>query len=244
MKLAASLIVVLSIVVAVVAVLSGFGVRMGWWGYAFGFQLLKASIISALVCGLISLALFFVGFVKHVPIWGKAGLAAFLSIAVAAIPILALIELRKIPTLGEAATNFQNLPAFEALAEAREAEAEDPPRFTLNEAEAAQKKHFPGLRSIIIDRQPAKAKEDVINVLREMGMEIASTSDDDYRVEATETSFWFGFKDDVVVDITNLSNGGSRIEVRSASRVGKFDGGINAKRVEAILAAIQQAQKK
>ncbi len=242
MKLAATLMVMLSIVVVVMAVLSGFGVRMDWWGYFFGFQLLKASIISALVCGIISLLLILVGLVKRIPILKKAILAAFLSISIAAIPVLYMLEFRKIPTLGEAATDFENLPEFEVLAEARRAEAEDPPLFSHSDAEAAQKTYFPDLGPITIDRSPAKAKEQVIKVLREMKFSIASTTGDDHRVEATQTSFWFGFKDDVVVIITGLPGGGSRVDMRSASRVGKLDGGANAKRVAAILAAIQNAQ--
>lgn len=242
MKLASTLMVVLSIVAVVMAVLSGFGVRMDWWGYLFGFQLLKASIISAIVCGIIALLLILVGLVKRIPIVGKAILAAFLSISIAAIPFLYILEFRKIPTFGEAATDFEDLPEFEALAKARNAEAEDPPLFSHREAEAAQKKFFPELGPITIDRSPAKAKEQVIKVLREMKFSLASAFGDEHRVEATHTSFWFGFKDDVVVIITGLPGGGSRVDVRSASRVGKLDGGANAKRVAAILAAVQNAQ--
>jgi len=234
--------VMLSIVIVVMAALSGFGFRMDWWGYFFGFQLLKASIISAIVCGIISLTLIVVGLVKRIPIVGKATLAAFLSISIAAIPFLYILEFRKIPTFGEAATDFENFPEFEVLAKARNAEAEDPPLFSLSEAEALQKKFFPELAPITIDRSPAKATEQVIKVLKEMKFSLAPAIGDEHRVEATQTSFWFGFKDDVVVIITGLPGGGSRVDVRSASRVGKLDGGANAKRVEAILAAVQNAQ--
>ena len=151
MKLTATLMVMLSIVVVIMAVLSGFGVRMDWWGYFFGFQLLKASIISAIVCGIISLLLILVGLVKRIPIVGKAILAAFLSISMAAIPFLYILEFQKTPTFGEAATDFENLPEFKVLAKARIAEAEDPPLFSHSEAQAAQKKFFPGLGSRIME---------------------------------------------------------------------------------------------
>jgi uncharacterized protein (DUF1499 family) len=242
MKLAAKLMVMLSIGVLVMAVLSGFGVRMDWWDYIFGFQLLKASIISALVCAIFSLFLILAGLVKRIPILSKAILAACLSISIAAIPVYYLQEFRKIPTFGEAATDFENLPKFEVLAEARKAEAENPPLFSLSEAKAVQKKYFPDLGPISIDHSPAKAKEQVIKALREMNLSLASATGDDHRVEATQTSFWFGFKDDVVVIFTGLPGDGTRVDVRSASRVGKLDGGANAKRVAAILAAIQDAQ--
>ena len=48
------------------------------------------------------------------------------------------------------------------------------------------------------------------------------------------TSLLFGFKDDVVVRITPLP-AGSRIDIRSRSRVGRGDTGTNAQRVRAYL---------
>jgi uncharacterized protein (DUF1499 family) len=67
-----------------------------------------------------------------------------------------------------------------------------------------------------------------------MGWEIVDAQPREGRIEATATTFWFGFKDDVVVRITPLA-AGSRIDVRSKSRVGRGDTGTNAQRVRAYL---------
>jgi len=56
----------------------------------------------------------------------------------------------------------------------------------------------------------------------------------DGRLEATDTSAFFGFKDDVVVRV-RASDAGSRLDVRSKSRVGLSDVGANARRVRAFL---------
>ena len=53
-------------------------------------------------------------------------------------------------------------------------------------------------------------------------------------IEATATTFWFGFKDDVVVRVTPDA-AGSRVDVRSVSRVGRSDVGANARRIRAYL---------
>ena len=53
-------------------------------------------------------------------------------------------------------------------------------------------------------------------------------------IEATDTTFWFGFKDDVVIHV-RPADGGSRVDVRSLSRVGVGDAGTNAKRIRAYL---------
>ena len=65
-----------------------------------------------------------------------------------------------------------------------------------------------------------------------MGLEIISVDFEAGRVEAVETSFWFGFKDDIVVRAREAQSG-VRIDIRSKSRVGQSDLGVNAKRVSA-----------
>jgi uncharacterized protein (DUF1499 family) len=67
-----------------------------------------------------------------------------------------------------------------------------------------------------------------------MGWEIVASEPHEGRIEATATTLWFGFKDDVVVRITPVP-GGSRIDVRSVSRVGRSDVGANAERIAAYL---------
>jgi len=57
------------------------------------------------------------------------------------------------------------------------------------------------------------------------------------RIEATATTRWFGFKDDVIVRIRPEA-AGSRVDVRSVSRVGRGDLGANAARVREFLAKL------
>ena len=59
----------------------------------------------------------------------------------------------------------------------------------------------------------------------------------DGRIEATDTTRFFGFKDDVVVRV-KPEGAGSRVDVRSLSRVGKSDVGKNASRIRAYLRAL------
>ena len=60
----------------------------------------------------------------------------------------------------------------------------------------------------------------------------------DGRIEATDRTLWFGFADDVVIRIADTGDGGSRVDVRSLSRVGVGDLGANAQRVREYLAAL------
>jgi uncharacterized protein (DUF1499 family) len=63
-------------------------------------------------------------------------------------------------------------------------------------------------------------------------------------IEAVEETQIFGFKDDVIIRITPLDfgnqEGGSRVDVRSVSRVGVSDLGANAKRIQRYLQALEK----
>jgi uncharacterized protein (DUF1499 family) len=70
-----------------------------------------------------------------------------------------------------------------------------------------------------------------------MGWRIVASAPPERRLEASDTTRWFGFTDDIVVRVTAAANG-SRIDVRSASRVGRSDLGVNARRIRAFLGKV------
>jgi uncharacterized protein (DUF1499 family) len=67
-----------------------------------------------------------------------------------------------------------------------------------------------------------------------MGWEIVAADPAARRIEATDQTFWFGFKDDVVIRLT-AADGGTVLDVRSKSRVGRGDVGTNARRIRSYL---------
>lgn len=70
---------------------------------------------------------------------------------------------------------------------------------------------------------------------REMGWEIVTSDPVAGRIEATATTAWFGFKDDVAIRVTATEAGTAVIDIRSVSRVGVSDLGANAARIRAYL---------
>lgn len=59
-------------------------------------------------------------------------------------------------------------------------------------------------------------------------------------IEATDTTFWFGFKDDVIIRITGDTMS-CRVDMRSVSRVGMSDVGVNADRITVYMARLKEA---
>lgn len=96
-----------------------------------------------------------------------------------------------------------------------------------------QREAFPEVQSIETGVTPDLAYEAALEVAREMGWRIATESQDALMFEGTDETFWFGFRDDVVVRVTDSDEGGAVVDLRSVSRVGASDLGANAARIVA-----------
>ena len=75
------------------------------------------------------------------------------------------------------------------------------------------------------------------------GWEITARDESAGTIEAIATTRWFGFKDDVVIRV-GASGTGSRVDMRSKSRLGRSDAGANAQRIQEFLQALQSTQPK
>ncbi len=105
-------------------------------------------------------------------------------------------------------------------------------------ARALQRSAYPDIQPILVSQAPAEAFETALAAARAEGWSIDATDPQNGRIEASVRSLWFGFVDDVVVQVSP-ADGGSRIDVRSTSRVGVSDLGANAKRVRAFQSAFE-----
>ncbi len=85
---------------------------------------------------------------------------------------------------------------------------------------------------------PAATFAAVRAAVQEQGLAVTTAAPAQGRIEAVATSFWFGFKDDVIIRVRAADGGGSTVDVRSISRVGVSDLGANARRIETLSAAI------
>ncbi len=104
-----------------------------------------------------------------------------------------------------------------------------------------QAEAYPQIQPIVTEAEPELAYRAALGVAREMGWTVSTTSEDALMFEGTATTFWFGFKDDVIVRVTALEEGGARIDARSVSRVGVSDLGANAARLERFAERVQSS---
>jgi uncharacterized protein (DUF1499 family) len=102
-----------------------------------------------------------------------------------------------------------------------------------------QQRAYPDVRPLLLAMTPDEAYRAAMGAARKMGWEITVNDPTGRTLEAVDQTRWFGFKDDVVVRVTPAS-GIARVDVRSVSRVGRGDVGLNAERIRRYLARLRE----
>lgn len=231
--------IILSLIAGLAAASAGFGHRWGWWSYRTGFTVLKAAAYIGIAAAVVSIA----GLIVTRPLLLRQG--AILSLAgiiigllTAGIPWSWTRTAKQMPVIHDISTDTENPPKFFAVLPLRKAAA-NPAEYGGSDIATQQRKGYPDIAPRLMKVSPDRAFEQALQAARDMGWEIVDAQPKDGRIEATDATFWFGFKDDVVIRITPALDG-SRVDVRSLSRVGRSDVGANAKRIRAYFRKLER----
>jgi len=103
-----------------------------------------------------------------------------------------------------------------------------------------QKAAYPDLAPLITRLPVTRAFNEALHVAESMpGWTIVASDVNAGRIEASQQSRWFRFTDDIVIRVVG-NEAGSRIDMRSASRLGRSDYGVNAARIQAYMGALRK----
>ncbi|MDY7114877.1 DUF1499 domain-containing protein [Halomonas sp. SSL-5] len=211
--------------------------RTGLLTLGDAFSLLRYGAFVALgAAGLGLVGLIIAAFTRRARPALLGGLVILAGLGLVAMPWMQLQQARAVPPIHDITTDMQDPPAFEALVAPREAapNAVDYP----GEATARQQREaYPDIQPLVLAEPLDVVMAAAAAEAREAGWEIAVAGD--ARLEATATTLWFGFKDDVVIRLTEMPDG-IRVDMRSASRLGASDVGTNAARIRAFMEALAQ----
>jgi uncharacterized protein (DUF1499 family) len=166
-------------------------------------------------------------------------IALVLVAAAFALPVSKLRQASRVPRIHDITTDTDRPPSFVSVVALR-ASAPNPVEYGGPEVAAQQRQGYPDVQPLSLPSPPNQAFDRALATARNMGWEIVASDPPTGRIEATDTTFWFGFKDDVVIRVAAAPNG-SRVDVRSLSRVGLSDVGTNAARIRKYLAALRDA---
>lgn len=218
-------------------VFSGIGYQLGLWHFRTGFAIMGWAFWFAAGAAVVSL----VGLFLLVPRPPKLVAAAVAGILVGAatayIPWSYKQTVASLPFIHDISTDTQNPPAFVAVKGLRK-EGDHPVEYDGPEVAAQQEKAYPDLKPLTVAASKDKVLKAAEAALKSMKLDIVEENAAEGRIEAVATTLLYGFKDDVVVRVV-AEGTGTRIDVRSKSRVGRSDVGQNAARIRQFLTRLQ-----
>jgi uncharacterized protein (DUF1499 family) len=165
-----------------------------------------------------------------------AGLGLVLGLVAVIIPFNWQRMARSVPPIHDITTDITNPPTFQAVVPLR-ADAPNTLDYDPKVGEQ-QRTGYPDITTLALPINADAAFERALALARDAGWEIVDANREARRIEATDTTFWFGFKDDVVIRLTPEGSF-TRVDMRSVSRVGRSDVGTNARRIREFLASLQ-----
>jgi uncharacterized protein (DUF1499 family) len=158
-------------------------------------------------------------------------------------PLYYTLEAPRLPPIHDVTTDIEHPPAFDAILPLR-GDAENPPAYdgtqrvlfrgSRDTVSWLQRRYYGDIHPIGVLVKPAKLFWRALDTAKSMGWTIVAFDPKQGRIEATDTSFFFGFTDDIVIRI-RPSGEGARLDIRSASRDGTTDVGGNAARIRSFV---------
>jgi uncharacterized protein (DUF1499 family) len=236
---------IIAFVVPATLLIASLGCQMDWWSYAAGLEAVHwATWFGLVILGLSFFAFLFFS-IKSQSSGQKRALVAFI---VCLIPVALVLHkeylAQKMPSIHDISTDLIHPPVFFAPIPHRLANSN-----SLNypgEAVAKQQEEaYPDVKPLILTGSPSDILQHVLRLVHRNRWQLISVNPDKGEVQAVARSFWFGFKDDVVIRITPQGTS-SRVDMRSVSRLGRNDLGTNAQRIEEFmqqLAAVHNQDK-
>lgn len=227
----------LSCAALLLLILSGPILRLGLVHFRFALLLFAGALLLALLGSLLSLVALAIPRLRGDRV-RPLSTALVLGLLVMVGPAIFVQKASGVPAIHDITTDTVNPPAFvDVIPIRRAAGADNPPEYPGASVAAQQKAAYPDLAPRDLTLPPDQAFARALAAARAMGWEIVAEKAAEGRIEATATTPWFGFKDDIVIRVVATS-GGARVDVRSKSRVGRSDVGANAARIRGFMNAL------
>src|SRR5436190_14093134 len=214
----------LAVIAGVLLALGPIGWRAGWWHFRFALlTLMPWAAYVGIAALVVAAAALFLGRSR---IEGRgitiAIIAFAASAAVAYVPWHYDQVRRTVPSIHDITTDPDNPPAFVAVVPLREAASGNPAAYEGPRIAEQQRQAYSDIVPLNVAMAPGPAFNRALDTAQRLGWAIVAADDAAGRIEASEKTRWFGFTDDIVIRITP-SGAGSRIDLRSSSRLGRSD---------------------
>ena len=225
----------LGIIGIVLAVAGSYGSGQAFWPFPIGLLMVAVAFLLAVIGGLIGLF----ALIRNSQ---GSGLGRRIAIGLLLCGVVLagvgpwIYRGVSLPPIHDVTTDLANPPAFAALPMRKDNLAGVE---SLDQWRELHRKAYGDIAPITLRITPDAAMARAQTLAIKRGWTITPGAAG--RLEATDTVSPFKFKDDIVIVVTPTADGESTIvNMRSVSRVGASDFGINAKRIREFLTALQK----
>lgn len=202
------------------------GYRQGWWHFLQGLQIAEWAVYAAAL----GLGLSLAGVVRSRR-QRRAVLTGLMGVLLA-LPVLGMglhwaYATRVYPPINDISTDTEHPPEFWDMP--------NPMAYPGAAVAQQQRAGYPELAPLTVPLAPPAVFEQALQLVQERGWTLVASDAGEGRIEAVATSRLFGFADEVTIRIAPEGSG-SRVDMRSRSRLGQIDRGTNARRIRSWLA--------
>lgn len=234
---------------------SGLGLRLGLWGVTAGLLLFLVAAVLCLIGVVFALIAAVTSRPRHYPSpppdkpgfiqpqqlgFGPSIITLGLGLIGVGVFLRWFLIATSTPPIHDVTTDTDDPPKFVAILPLR-ATAPNGSEYGGAKVAEAQHKGYPDLTGMELHSPPERAWGPALTAAKAMGWDMVAADSAAGRIEATATTRWFGFKDDVVIRLRPAGSSATRLDVRSVSRLGGGDVGTNAKRIRAYLGRVRDA---
>ena len=191
--------------------------------------------VLAVLTGLLALAAALWLLLRRRSMPGATTSALFATVTAA--PVVAFVGWNafsgmQAPPIHDISTDLDAPPEFRVIGELRPVHANDLERDP--ETDRRQRQAYPQIDPLTLPLPTAAVYALALDLVKDRGWQLQAADNQRYRIEATARTFWYGFEDDVVIRLTPTADG-TRVDMRSVSRLGRSDLGKNAARIRSFL---------
>ena len=203
-----------------------------------GLATFAAALVMALLAVLLALASL-VGIWRHgIEGFGAAMTALVIGIGLLAYPSYLAVKAYRLPMISDITTDPIDPPRFETIARLRTRQA-NPVAYAGLYAAELQKSAYPDIAPLDIEVSPQSAYDAALAVITKRRWQVINTRPPqpgrrEAYIEAVARTPIMGFRDDIVVRVRPRGQG-ARVDIRSASRYGRHDFGVNAARIRTMI---------
>ncbi|CAM4164739.1 DUF1499 domain-containing protein [Vibrio neonatus] len=227
-----TLLIAISLVAVLIIAIMMFGARLGLWEPIVGFGYIRRYMnpIGYFVVGLSVLGVIYQVIARNKVGVVKGVITSGIGLAILAPMIYSTVNPSpRGPAINDITTNTENPPQFLVLDDTR-AGAKTSLVYGGEKVAKIQRKAYPHIAPLQTNLSAEDAYSKALNIAKTKGWEIVAQDAKAFRFEAVASTSVYAFKDDVVVVITPKGNK-SQLDMRSVSRIGRSDRGVNAARI-------------